>query len=124
MREIKGLHDDNLRPLLLTHDDDLPPCYEEVDEMGIKPNGDFYIIEPGPHGGKRGLICGLDDKHCIGKCALHTAMYFAENGQPLFFCRHFYTIFKGKQYKETVIFTKEQLEEFGRKHEEMARRQV
>lgn len=98
MREIKGLHDDNLRPLLLTHDDDLPPCYEEVDQMGIDQTGHFFFIQRGLGGGLRGIVCGLDDTHCTGKCFKDTALYFTPDGKPLFFCRYFYTIFKGEKY--------------------------
>ena len=97
MREVKGLHDEILRPLLLTKDT-LPPCFEEVDRMGVNRCGEFYFVQKGTGGGIRGIVCGFDNAHCSGECFKNSALYFTPNGEPLFFCRYYYTIFKGKKY--------------------------
>lgn len=102
--------DDIMRPLLLEWKE-LEPAYEETDEMGVE-HGEFYFIQRGVGGGKRGLICGLTGKHCTEECFKRNALYFSYYGEPLFFCRYYYCLFKGKKYVEHTIITTEDKKSF------------
>lgn len=93
--------DDVLRPLLLApYRNELEPSYEETDEMGVDQDGYFYFIQRGQGGGKRMILCGLTDKCCDKECFKKHALYFNNNGEPLFFCRYYYIVFKGRKYLE------------------------
>ena len=102
------LPSDDRRPLMLYKWADLPPLYEETDEMGIDEHGYFFYNMRGPGGGYRGLVCGRTDDCCTGECFKKNALYFTLDGKPLFFCRYFYTVFKGEKYVE-----KDELKELG-----------
>lgn len=74
------------------------PKFEFCSEMGIDEYGDFYHIQPGEGGGKRGISCGGTDKSCDGRCAMNRAIYFTRDGEPLFFFRNFYCIFRATRF--------------------------
>lgn len=91
--------DDVLRPLLLGWRE-LEPSFEGTVEMGVDRYGQFYFVQQGQGGGTCGILCGLTGKHCDKECFKKHALYFNPDGEPLFFCRYYYTIFKGKKYSE------------------------
>ena len=93
---------ENLRPLLLGFRE-LEPSYEETNEMGVDRRGNFYFIDRCNGGSHNELLCGIDGKICKGDCFKRNALYFDNDGNPLFFCRYYYTIFKGNRYSEYQV---------------------
>lgn len=91
--------DGSLQPLL-TYDAGLEPKFEDVDEMGFDESGNFYVIQSGPGGGKRGLICGRTDKSCRKYCCQEFGLFFSRDNKPLFFCRYYYCVIRGYRFVE------------------------
>lgn len=100
----KSIHFDDVRPLMPTLKPGLEPSFYETEKMGVDEHGHFYYIMKGQGGGKRGIVCGITGKPCNEECFKKYAFYLTDYGEPLFFCRYFYCVFKGRRYVEYKVF--------------------